>query len=230
MGEIMKEYFKNYWKWMCLALVFPILLTLLTFFMDNTPLGNVEVYTILFICVLIFISFIWLIVGLIRKSIRLPVTILLISCLSLLFIYGYSRVLGPRNYTESDTGMTVNGFQRHRLNSGIKKIKQIDHALNNNDNHSESSKAKKNSEYLNNYIMKHSNSNSARTLSKYSYKELNRDLGKTGLYSNDVGPSNALRNLILCYGQTVLSQHNTDKELIDDQGRSLRQFVKELNI
>lgn len=229
MEEIMKEYFKHYWKWLCLSLVFPLVLTVLTFFMNNQPLGTLVVYILVFLIFAILLLLIWLIIGLLRKSIKTPLTLIFISLLSIVLIYGYMRVLGPRYYTNSEAGITINGFQRYRLNTGTKKIKQIDHAIGSN-NHSETEKAKSNAKYLNDYISKHSNSNSLRSLTNSAYKTLKNDLGDSNLFVDENEDSNALRNLTINYGYTVLEQHNSDEEMHSDTSHSLREFMNNTGI
>ena len=229
MGEIMKEYFKHYWKWLCISLVFPLILTFLTFFINNRPLGNLVIYILTFFVFAIPIFVIWLIIGFFLKSIKIPITLILTSLLSVVLIYGYIRILGPRYYTNSETGITINGFQRYRLNTGTKKIKQIDHAIGSN-NHSETEKAKSNAKYLNDYISKHSNSNSLRSLSNSAYKTLKNDLGDSNLFADENEDSNALRNLTINYGYTVLEQHNSDEEMHSDTGHSLAEFTDNTGI
>ncbi|GEO78876.1 hypothetical protein [Companilactobacillus mindensis] len=224
----MKEYFKEHWKWLCISLVFPLVFTVLTFFLNNEPLGNLITYTITFFVFAFPVLIVWLLIGSFRKSFKLPITLILVSILSVALTYGYTRVLGPRYYTESETGITINGFQRHRLNIGAKKIKQINHAIGSN-NHSETESAKSNAKYLNDYVSKHSNSNSLRSLSSYSYKTLKSDLGSSSFDSDDTADSNALRNLTINYGRTVLEQHNTEQEMISDNGKSLREFMNITN-
>lgn len=229
MGEIMKEYFKHYWRWLCISLLFPLILTVLTFFMNNKPLGNLVVYILTFFVFAIPIFAIWLIVGLFRKSIKVPITLILTSLLSVVLIYGYMRVLGPRYYTNSETGITINGFQRQKMNTGVKRVKQINHAIGSND-HSETEKAKSNVKYLNDYVSKHSNDNSLRSLSTHSYHVLKHDLGNSDAFTDDISDSNALRNLTINYGYTVLEQHNTNKEMQSDSGHSLREFINNTGI
>lgn len=228
MGEIMKKYFKEHWKWLCLFLIFPIIFTIFTFFMNNSILGNLTAYTDIVLIIAILILLIWFIIGVIRKSYKLSLTLLLIAILSATSTYGYARILGPHYYTYSESGIMVNGFQRHRLKVGTKKIKQIDKAIN-SDNHSETEKAKTNTKYLRDYILKHSNDNSLRNLTTYSYKTLNNDLGNSNISNDDTNDSNALRNLALNYGWTVFEQHNSKEDIRKDSGKSMIEFMRSVN-
>jgi len=218
MGEIMKEYFKHYWKWLCISLVLPILLLLLMIFLNTDTFETILAVLIIVLGIIVVIS---IVLALIKRN-RKFTTIFLTTFLSCLLVIAYSMTIAPQYYSP-DSELSVNIFQRHRLNKASKQLKQIRSAIKDPDNISKTKTARSNLKQLKKEILKTSNSKSTNEDMKYTYTDLSNSLdGKKPLTSNNIN----LFILSVDYCAGVLKEHYTDKQIKKDGGKFIGHFSK----
>jgi len=214
----MKEYFKNYWKWLCLSLILPILLlVIMTFFNTDVYLTIVAVLII----ILAIITLASIILAIVKRN-RKFTTIFLVSFLSCLLVITYSMTVAPQYYAHNSE-LAVNVFQKHELNKGSKQLKEIKSAIKDSDNISKTKTAKANLKQLKQRIKKDSNSKSANESLNYTYNDLTNALdGKPHSATTQVN----LFILSAEYAACILKEHYTNKQIKQDDGKFIQHFTE----